>query len=70
MKTGMTIEKASELVKNARRDDRPELFSHFDEILNPHPVKIGGEWNDRAADWQEMFAVMCGFGIAKGVKPL
>lgn len=70
MKTGMTIEKAAELVKNAREDDRPELFSHFDEILNPHPAKIGGEWNDRAADWQEMFAAMCGFGIAKGVKPL
>lgn len=66
MKTTMTIEKASELVKRANGDDRYELFSHFEELLNPHPPKINGEDNDKSAGWQEMFAVLCGFGIARG----
>ncbi len=61
----MTVEKASELVKNARTEDKPDLFSHFEQLLNPHPPKINGVWNDASADWQEMFAIMCGFGIAK-----
>ena len=64
--TTMTIEKAAEFVNRATVDDRPELFCHFEELLNPHPSKIKGEYNEKAADWQEMFAAMCGFGIARG----
>lgn len=61
----MTIEKAAELVSRATGDDKIVLFLHFEGLLNPHPEKINGQWNDAAADWQAMFAGLCGFGIAK-----
>lgn len=68
MKTTMTIEKAAELVNRATGNDKYELFAHFEELLNPNPPKIGNQWNDKAADWQEMFAKLCGFQVAKNAK--
>jgi hypothetical protein len=65
----MTIEMASDLVlRSNHNDERIALYCKFEEELNPHPVKINGEWNKKAQDWQEMFASLCGFGIAKNVK--
>lgn len=70
MKTTMTIEKAAEIVAKSKGEEKIELFSHFEELLNPHPPKIGGEWNDKAAAWQRMFAIMCGFGVAMDAKAI
>jgi hypothetical protein len=67
MKTTMTLEKAAELVDKSKAPGKHDLFAHFEELLNPHPLQIDGEWNEKAFDWQEMFAKLCGFGVAKDV---
>jgi hypothetical protein len=62
----LTLEKASEIVSKLKGIEKIELFCHFEEILNPFPpVLKDGSWNPQAAQWQEMFAEMCDFGIAK-----
>ena len=65
----MTIERISEILSKLDGMDRIDLFCHFEQLLNPHPVQVDGVWNEKAANWQEMFAQMCGYGIAKNVKP-
>lgn len=60
----MTIERASELVKALSGEAKIDLFCHFEATLNPFCPKTQ---EDQCMDWQEMFAVMCGFGIATSV---
>jgi hypothetical protein len=66
----MTLEKAADLVKNASTsDDRIALYCHFEETLNPHqPKNQDNSWNERCANWQSMFAEMCGFALATNVQ--
>ncbi len=61
----MTVERASELVKALTGDEKIDLFCHFEAELNPFCPKTQ---EDKCAEWQEMFALMCGFGIATNVK--
>lgn len=63
----ITVERASELVSALRGDAKIDLFCHFEALLNPFPPKENSEWSKKYMDWQEMFAVMCGFGLAKNV---
>ena len=60
----MTVERASELVKALTGDAKIDLFCHFETELNPFCPKTQ---EDRCMDWQEMFAEMCGFGVAVNV---
>jgi hypothetical protein len=65
----MTIEMASDLVLRSNDvDERFDLYCKFEEELNPHPIKINGEWNEKSVEWQKMFASLCGFGIATNIK--
>lgn len=63
----MTFERASEIVScMPSSQEKFDLFSHFEEQFNPYPAKdIHGNWSEQAANWSEMFASMCGFGIAR-----
>lgn len=65
----MTMERASEIVARLvsckEMDLAIELFCRFEETLNPHDPK-----SDRGANWQEMFAGMCGFEVARKATPL
>lgn len=54
----MTLERASELIKLLPKDEKIELFYHFAEFFDIESSK----------EKMEMFAAMCGFGIAKNVR--
>lgn len=55
----LTMERASELVsKMPDFDAAVDLFSYFEEILNPHSPEL-----EEGRQWQKMFAEMCGFGV-------
>lgn len=61
----MTLERATEIVSALREagnaDAAIDLFSHFEEYFRVA---------ERGPDALENFAVMCGFPIARDVRPL
>ena len=60
----MTMERASEIIKSHHDSDmRIDLFCHFENILNPFDPL-----SEQGAEWQKMFAVMCGYGLAINVE--
>ena len=69
----MTPERAAEIICKLQDDqDRIDLFIHFERVLNPHPIKLGGDRNEHAKRWQMNFAALCRFSepINIGVFPI
>lgn len=78
----ITVEMAADIVKalppgnwnhelkELDTDIKYEAFSIFDEMLNPFPSDGTVQQLKDGIAWQEFFAQLCGFGIAKNVSPL
>lgn len=63
----ITMEKAAEFVALMRKVDQDaahELFSHFDDVFKLNDVQYRNDGGKAIT----MFAAMCGWGIATGVK--
>ena len=55
------MEKAAEIVAAiSDRDKKMEAFCYFEDELNPHAPE-----SDESADWQCLFAEMCGYIVPR-----
>ena len=67
----ITLERASELVKNASSsEDRADLFAHFDNYLNPQSNSTYPPIAELALKWRKMFAEMCGYVLVEPIETL
>lgn len=60
----LTLERASEIVQKINDFyAAADLFTYFEEILNPHSPEL-----EEGRQWQAMFAGLCGFGVVSFVE--